>query len=241
MARCRMLASTFVVVIGLLTMLFCTLADAAEQGGVVLNRTRIIFSDGKQTASFGLRNAASHPWLVQVRVLTAEEKETPLFIALPPLFRLDTGLSNQVRIVATGDKNSYPTDKEGVWFVHVLTVPPSKAREGDDITGMFHIGLESVIKLFWRPSSLQEPDDNVYRQVTFVSQGEAIRACNATPYYLSFDRLSFDDAKVDLNRQPSMLPPFGCQLIAGKGHRAHWAMINDYGGSSQLFSADVAK
>lgn len=228
--------------VGIFSLLACFLCAFSVQGAtsesVVLNRTRIILGDNRQAAPLGIRNTAAHSWLTQIRVLTEDNKDAPGFIVLPPLFRLEATSSALVRIMATDTPGVFPSDREGVWYVHVLTAPPSAVPDAEN-TVAFQVGMESVIKLFWRPSVLHEPDDRVFRQVTFARGGDKIRACNLTRYYLSFGFLAFDGVPVDLNRQPSMLSPLACETLAGAGKKASWTMINDFGGNSHLFETDV--
>ncbi|CAM4363947.1 MULTISPECIES: fimbrial biogenesis chaperone [Lelliottia] len=227
---------------GLFAVLLCVMGSfnalAARPDGVTLSRTRIILGDDRRAAPLGIRNSATHPWLVQVRVLTANGQDAPLLIVLPPLLRLEAGSSAQVRIMAAGDLSVLPSDRESVWYVHALMVPPSSSFDAED-TASFRVGMESIIKLFWRPSVLREPDDKVFRQVRFSGRGEKIRACNLTRYYLSLGSLAFNGVRVDLNRQPSMLAPLGCEDFAGTGKKVSWSMINDFGGNSNVFEGDI--
>lgn len=233
--RYRQRAGSFAV---LLCLLGSSPVLATGSDGIALSRTRIILGDDKRSTSLGIRNSASHPWLVQARVLTVEGQDAPLFMVLPPLLRLEAGSSAQVRIMAAGDLSVLPSDRESVWYLHALMVPPSSSPDAGG-SASFQVGMESVIKLFWRPSSLKEPNDNVFGQVRFSGQGTKIRACNLTRYYLSLGSLAFDGVRVDLNLQPSMLAPLGCENFTGTGKKVSWSMINDFGGNSKVFEGDI--
>lgn len=214
--------------------------DAATQNGVRLGSTRMVLSPTQKAAALKIRNEAGRPWLTQVRVLDKDEKESPLFVVLPPLFRLEAKANAQVRVLAVGKPEAYPADRETVWYVHVLTIPasaPSDAAAGEKTA--LRVGFENVIKLFWRPALLKNPGDRDYRQVVFTRGAEGVKACNKTRYYLSFDRLTFDNKDVDLNREPSMLSPLGCEVFRAEGRSVTWTMITDYGGPSAVFSDRV--
>lgn len=216
-------------------------AYAGRQDGVVLGSTRLILTPSKRTVPLSIYNGTERAWLTQVRVLDTGEHESPLFTALPPLFRLEAGSDAQVRVLATGQPETYPFDREGIWYVHVLTIPASAypGKEEEAVSSL-RVSFESVIKLFWRPASLKAPTAKEYRLVTFTRAGGKVRGCNLTRYYQSFGYLEFDGHRVDLNLQPSMLAPLACETFSTTGQQVRWAMINDYGGSSEIFSVRVS-
>lgn len=214
-------------------------AQAGQQGGVVLGSTRLVMTPSTRVVPLLIRNKDDRVWLTQVRILDAQERESPSFMVLPPLFRLESGDEAKVRVTAVGKPETYPVDREGLWYVHVLTVPAS-APPGEGEGSQLRIGLENVIKLFWRPSSLGTPTAGDYSKVTFTRGDGIVRACNQSRYYLSFDRLVFDGTKADLNRQPAMLKPLSCETYRVSAQNVSWAMIDDHGGSSDLFTARVA-
>lgn len=217
-------------------------ASADTQNGIRLGSTRMVLSPSKKTAPLKIRNDADRAWLTQVRILDKDEKETPLFIALPPLFRLESRGDAQVRVQSVGPPEAYASDREMVRYIHVLTIPASAPddRSMEEKQSALRIGFENVIKLFWRPASLKAPNSDDYRQLVFTRVAEGVRGCNPTRYYLSFDRLTFDGKNVDLNREPSMLAPLGCEVFRANGKNVTWTLITDYGGASEVFSGQVS-
>ena len=235
----------------LLSVMMLTLPLAASfnargegQGGVRLGQTRLVFASGSKAVSLGVRSTAAHPWLVQVRVTDKSGHESPLFVVLPPLFRLDPQSDSQIRVLSTRELSAYPADREGVWYLHVLAVPPSgrvadNAADNAEMKSNVRVGIENIIKLIYRPALLKEPDDGSFRQIDFSVVKEGIQACNRSRYALSFSSLSFDGSVVDLNRQPSMLLPFSCETYRQSAHQVSWSVIDDYGGTSATFRAEV--
>ncbi|MDU3300612.1 MAG: molecular chaperone [Enterobacter ludwigii] len=210
------------------------------EGGVVLGSTRLVLTPSARTTSLLIRNGAGRVWLTQVRILDAQERESEKFVVLPPLFRLEAGSEAKVRVTAVGQPEDYPADREAVWYVHALTVPAStQPGHGEGARSELRIGLENVIKLFWRPASLKTPTAEVYRQVAFTSVDGGVKGCNQSRYYLSFDRLVFDGQRVDLNREPAMLSPLACETYKVSARKVGWAMIDDHGGSSEVFTDEV--
>ena len=214
-------------------------------GGVGLGATRVIYHEGNASATLKIFNTGTSPWLTQVRVTDAAGNNSRAFTAFPPLFRLEGNSENSVRIRLTGVPGDYPQRTEGVWYIHVLSIPPgSQSAAGGQgrVQGAGGVGvsLESVIKLFWRPDGMPEPGSTVFRDVLFTRTPDGVKACNPGKYYLSLNRLKVDDHSVNLNTAPSMLAPGKCERYNVRGGKVSWSVINDSGGDSGEFSADIS-
>ncbi|PWI77120.1 molecular chaperone [Enterobacter sp. CGMCC 5087] len=207
-------------------------------GGIGLGATRMIYREGDTSATLKVLNTGATTWLTQVRVTDVTGNDSRAFAAFPPLFRLEGGSENSVRVRLTGAPGDYPKQTEGVWYVHVLSIPPG--RQPAAAKGGVSVSIENVIKLFWRPDGMPEPGKAVFRDVLFTRAPGGVRACNPGRYYLSFNHLRVDGHSVDLNAAPSMLAPGKCEDYKVKGERVTWSMINDSGGDSGEFSADVS-
>ena len=70
------------------------------------------------------------------------------FTVTPPLFRLNGGKENTLRVVKTAQ--ALPEDRESVFWLSVKTVPPEAEGKGNHL----QIAVRTRIKLFYRPASL---------------------------------------------------------------------------------------
>lgn len=224
------------VLMAVTLMLFSSITHAA---GISLNRTRVVFSGSEKAESLGIRNSSGHVWLVQVRVLDAEGKDDPLMVVTPPLFRLEAKGQNSVRILSTDGGKGLPENRESLRYLDVSAIPSSEKMS--DANSQLVVGVGMRIKVFWRPATLQEPNKKAFASLEWRRDGDGIRACNGSAYYLSFNRLEMNGRLVDLNREASMVAPGGCVRYLDSGHTSHvrWSVINDYGGDSGWFESQV--
>ncbi|HHL0957634.1 TPA: molecular chaperone [Serratia marcescens] len=224
---------------GVALAVWCVTGAVWAAGGVGLNKTRVIFSNGERAESLAVKNNAAAPWLVQVRVLGEHEQDERSMVVTPPLFRLEANGQNNLRILSVDNGAGFPTDRESLRYVQVTAIPSSS--QAKDAVSALAVAVGFRIKLLWRPKALPEPGKKAFQNVKYQRQGTGVQACNGTPYYLSFNRLEMEGKSIDLNRSPSMLPPFGCVQYPNMGavNRIRWSLINDYGGDSGWFEHAV--
>lgn len=227
-----------IFIVALLSSFFMMTAFAA---GISIDRTRVVFNSNDKNHSVGVINTSSVPWLVQARILDQNgQRQGALFIT-PPLFRLEPSGKNVIRIVSTGAEGIFPSDREDIRYLHIDAVPSSSPSEKDS---QLAVGVGMTIKVFMRPVSLDEPGKKNWESIRwYYTSGLGVKGCNTSPYYLSFNRLAFDERSIDLNANPSMLPPYQCIVFGEKlsVKKIHWSFINDFGGDSGLFSAILSK
>lgn len=84
----------------ILSLLFCPfLASAA---GVAIAGTRVIYNEQSHEADITVKNTNPHdPVLIQSWVDDLADNNKSPFIVTPPLFRLDAGDSNDLRVLLT--------------------------------------------------------------------------------------------------------------------------------------------
>lgn len=71
-------------------LLSCSFTWAAGKGGVGLAATRLVYSEGEEQISLGVRNTSPDvPYLIQSWVMTPDNKKSADFIITPPLFVLN--------------------------------------------------------------------------------------------------------------------------------------------------------
>ncbi len=89
-----------IVTVSLTAILSCSSAWAAGKGGIGLAATRLVYSEGEEQISLGVRNTSPDvPYLIQSWVMTPDNKKSADFIITPPLFVLNPANENLLRIM----------------------------------------------------------------------------------------------------------------------------------------------
>ncbi len=100
--------------------------------GVVVGGTRLVYPGGKKEATITVKNPDDIPYLVQSWVNADLEGNVKApFLVTPPLFRLNGGKENTLRVVKTAQ--ALPEDRESVFWLSVKTVPPEAEGKGNHL------------------------------------------------------------------------------------------------------------
>ncbi len=227
----------FIILSGMLFILFSV---PTVYAGVITEATRVIYQGNKKEASLTVSNqgAQAEPFLIQSWVDNngpdgTQKSSVPVpFVATPPLFRLNAGDDNSLRIIRTG--GLLPEDRESLFWLNIKSIPrlPENAP-----AGLLQIVVKTRLKLFYRPAALLTPaGQSAWRQLQFSRQGSDLRVTNPTPYYFTFFRLNLGSNHVATGN--TMVPPFGearypwpQEAVAGE---VSWQVVNDYGGASSV-------
>lgn len=221
------------------TLLFSLgLFTASVQAGVIVGGTRIVYNGSAREVSLSVKNADKSPYLIQAwaddngadgKVKSANK---PPFVATPPLFRLDEGTENLIRIIRTG--GDFPQDRESVYWMNIKSIP-SVARNNDK--NVLQISVKTRIKLFYRPDGIQSPTEDDFNKVSFKRSQGKVEVINPTPYYISFYTLKVGGVLLDTTNV--MVPPKASATYNYAGGKSSsdkvaWQFINDYGGNSKV-------
>ncbi|QZY66574.1 molecular chaperone (plasmid) [Providencia rettgeri] len=241
-----------VVITCVLSAFFFAATLGYAEGGLSLSQTRVIFEAKAKSAKVTINNQSDRVYLVSSRVLPTPEAnrqivETMPFLVTPPLFRLEKASRNTV-LISKNDTSGLPIDRESVFYLSFLAIPAVKKSEdtlgeSDNDTAMtstqVSFGIRTVIKLFYRPSGLAMPAAAAPEKLTFTSQGAQLTVNNPTPYYITLAQLTVNGQAVNVRDQGAMVAPFASQNYALKGaspvNTVQWAVINEFGGASDLF------
>lgn len=216
---------------------------AAEDGGISISRTRVIFQSTDNAQTVTLQNHGALPYLVQSAVVaTPAGREAAPFITTPPLFRLEGNSKNAIRILRKGDK-ALPDDRESVFYFTAIAVPSmTPSGEADDaaLSARISVGIRNTIKLFYRPVGLPMAQEEAAARLTFDRHDGQMQVNNPTPYYLTFSRLTFDATEMNVSGGV-MIAPFSTLSVPapGSARQVQWTVINDFGGNSPLFKTAV--
>ncbi|MGK8665344.1 fimbrial biogenesis chaperone [Serratia marcescens] len=222
----------------MMTLLGFSLAGWTTGFGV--NATRLIYPQGASSIDVGVRNTLSdEPYLVQAAVSSQQNQQTIApFVVTPPLFRLEPQSTNQLRIAFIGQPLS--TDRESVFYLHATAIPTSAqvdpALQPNAVSAQLRFGVGNIIKLFYRPVSLNGSSTDAQKGLTFSQVPGGLKVNNPSPYFVSLADLTVAGQQLPLDTPETlMLSPFGTHIWPFKkplkvGSRVQWRTINDTGG-----------
>ncbi|EGT3574077.1 molecular chaperone [Citrobacter amalonaticus] len=201
-------------------------------GGIVLERTRVIYDASKKEAALPLANRSEEmPYLLQSWVENVSNGSRGPFIVTPPLFRLDAGEDSTLRIVKSDAL--IPEEKESLYFINVRAIPAQKKTEIVN-TNALTLVFKTRIKMFYRPKGLKGRASDAVKKLEFSITDNQLTIYNPSSYYVVFAGLSF--GKTDLTDKIEYIAPLEKKtltLASAAGKIVKWVAINDYGGTSQ--------
>ncbi|MET3654726.1 fimbrial biogenesis chaperone [Dyella japonica] len=223
---------------------------ARSEASVVIGGTRVVYPAQEKEVTVKLSNEGSKPALVQIWLDNGDERSTPdttkvPFTITPPIFRLDQGKSQAVRVLYM--KEPLPTDKESLFWVNVLEVPPSPAP-GDD-RNLLQFAFRTRIKLFFRPAGLPgdvatAPGKLAWKLLPNAnSKSLSLQVNNPTPYYVNFAHVGIKSGETSMGDQGGgMVAPGGTTTFPLKDVTARpsgdvkveFSVITDYGALSPM-------
>ncbi len=162
------------------------------QASVIITGTRVVYPANQKEVTIRFENKNQKPALVQVWLDKGDENVAPEqarvpFLATPPLFRMEPGKQQVVRLAYTGEP--LPTDQESLFWLNMLEVPP-KVQESQE-SNQLQLAFRTRIKVFFRPRDLPyQPAQAVEKlrwRLVSSDQGQALEVHNPTPYHLNFD------------------------------------------------------
>lgn len=199
--------------------------------GVVVGGTRVVYSSEKREASISVKNPdKSIPYLIQswVESESGEAVMKAPFIMTPPLFRLDVGQENTLRIVRIDGQLS--DSKETVYWLNIKSIPSTEKSEQNTL----QISVKTRIKMFYRPAGLSGNASEAYKLLKFTKSGNQLRVNNPTPYYVSFYSIKIGSSEIE---DAGMVAPYSTRdwiTPDGVTGSIRWQAINDYGGISEV-------
>lgn len=209
-------------------------------GAIALDRTRIIMDADNPSVSLTVTNESQRlPYLAQgwLENEHGEKITTPLTV-LPPVQRIEPGEKSQVKIQSLPSANLLAQDKETLFYFNLREIPPRA-----DKSNTLQVALQTKIKLFYRPASLQlSPGayaNPVQLQVRLTRVGDDYRIENPTGYYITFVGASRHEGEESVRGfAPLMVGPRQNVMLGGSaaalGDAPVLQYVNDFGGRVAL-------
>ncbi|WP_337014502.1 fimbrial biogenesis chaperone [Leclercia sp. AS011] len=211
--------------------LFCV---SAAHAGVNIGGTRVIYDGGKKEAAIDVSNPDNVPYLIQSWFDNQDNSSAKIpFIITPPLYRLDRGHENIMRIVRTG---KLPDNKESMYWLNIKAIPAAEKKANS-----LQIAVKTRIKLIYRPVSLKrDAPEDFAKQLIWKISAHQISVSNPGKYYMNFNEITVADKKVP---EPTYVAPgasasFSLPAGVSSGPIA-FKLINDFGGVGPTHHAAI--
>ena len=226
----------------------CALLAGSVEASVTVGGTRVVYPLDQREVTVKLDNDSAAPSLVQVWMDDGHADAKPgdikvPFVITPPIFRMDSKKSQNLRVIYTGD--ALPKDRESVFWLNVLDIPPKADNTSGANTLQF--AYRTRIKVFVRPPKLPGTPEAAPAQLTWTvvaapdKKGQAVSVANPTPYYVSFSEVGVESGgRTFKNERGGMVAPHATEVIpvaqmngVSAGAKVHYTAISDYGGAME--------
>ncbi|EJJ1300012.1 fimbria/pilus periplasmic chaperone [Salmonella enterica] len=213
----------------------CLSAISAAQAAVSLDRTRAIFNGADKSMTLNIANDNKQlPYLAQAWIENEKQEKitTGPILATPPVQRLEPGARSMVRLSVTPDISKLPQDRESLFYFSLREIPPKSDKEN-----VLQIALQTKIKLFYRPKSVEAKPNAVWQDQLILNKTRGgYQIENPTPYYVTVIGLGNTEKQAKEGEFDAvMLAPKSTQKVkAGNYSTPYLSYINDYGGRPVL-------
>lgn len=194
----------------LLTVFFLSISNT--HANIVINGTRILYPEKSKEVIVQLINNGDAPSLVQSWIDDGNIKSTPEtanvpFLLSPPVIKVNPNNGQHLRIKKI--PANLPTDRESVFFLNVLDIPPTPENLHGQNT--IQLAIKTRIKLFYRPAALNGPVDSALSRLKFIAEHKQLRIINESPFNITIANIE-NIQKDKLLNEPLMISPFAHEI-----------------------------
>lgn len=201
---------------------------------LAFDRSRVIFNAGaskSQTVVIS-NNSANAPYLAQTWIENSQgEKIVSPLAALPILQRVNPKQDKQVKINFMGNVSELASDRETMFFLNVLGVPPKGGANANEVS----IVIQSKMKLFYRPKGLPtyELPSGWIEDIIVRKNGGSITIENPTAYHTVIYGI-LNNRNVSTEQDITVKPFSSEQVNIQVGNKFYLMHIDDYGGPAKV-------
>ncbi|EKT58285.1 molecular chaperone [Providencia sneebia] len=220
-----------------IVLFFCFVFSLSSfANNIIVNGTRFIYAGNEKEITVQLNNTADRPAVAQAWLDTGDAAETPdkiktPFQITPPISRLDAKGGQTLRIKLM-DKNGLAQDRESLWWLNILDIPPVVRNTGKEDQNFLQLAIRSRFKFIYRPEGLGARE--LAPQGLIVSaNGDNLIINNPTPFFITLTKIS-TDGRNGLTDKAIILDPKSQVSVKLKkpvktGESIILNNINDYG------------
>ncbi len=236
-----------------MVLLLSGMAQSPLFAGVSLNKTRLIIPEISRESGVRVLNEGKSPVLIQSWIdagdsnLRPEEIVAPLIITTP-MFRLEAGAAQLMRILLIAKPAQLPTDQESVFWLNVQEIPQQLALEPQDNNEQYiQIAFRTRIKIFYRPQKISTDPNLLHQQLRFTlveQDGKTfLQAQNPTPIHITLQQVLLgtnreDPAAVGVltdgmvgTQSTRLIPLRDIRHTLNKETLVYYQVLDDYGQS----------
>lgn len=223
----------------LLLSVLVLLSSPVLADGVSIGGTRLIYLSSENEADISVENTNSDaPVLIQSWVSDIGDRNKSPFIVTPPLFRLDPGNTNALRVIQTS--GHLAENKESLFMLNIKVIPENTSKSNENI---LQFAIKNQLKLIYRPVGLSGSSLEAAKNLHWSKNGNQLQAVNPSPYYVTVTSFTIGSQDVKTSVDHSILAPGGHEdytVPAGStAHNISWNTLDDFG-APQHFSASLA-
>lgn len=212
--------------------LLAVVLSLSSHAATKIQGTRFIFPSDKHEISVRVDNVGSTPVLLQSWIDDGQPNKKPdamniPFIVIPPLVRVDGGQGQFVRIIYTGTDSILPKNKESIFWLNILEVPPNLNSAANQLK----LAFRSRMKMIWRPKSLNEINRDIANDLKWKKIGNDLELNNTSPFYISISNIRITDGKYVQDIAGDLLKPLDKHLFKIKSgvSKVTITYLTDYG------------
>ena len=214
-----------------LLVLFISSIVLPAHAGIVIYGTRIIYPAEKNEVLVQLMNQGERSSLVQSWIddgdtsLPPEKIKVP-FLLTPPVVKVAGDSGQQIKIKKMA--NMLPNNKESLFFLNVLDIPPNNP----DSVGknVLKFAMQNRIKLFYRPKGISPVNKHTFQKLSMKRSGSIYSIKNDAANWITVTEVKANNVKI--NNESIMLAPLSSADMTLKSANANQykiTIIDDHG------------
>lgn len=219
---------------------------------VIIHGTRVIYPQQQREVNIQLSNDGNKPSLIQAWIdngdaNTSFNKISVPFVLTPPIVRVEPDTGQTLRLTWTG--TPLPQDKESLFWLNVLDIPPKSGSVTD--ANLLQMAIRSRLKVFFRPPALSAAGANkAFYDLRWKrspsSPASALVIDNPSGYFINISSIIIEHHEKNIKSlQSQMISPGGSaefrfpSLPAVINDAAlRYEVINDYGSVTTIKKTD---
>ena len=192
---------------------------------------------GAREITAQIENKDDIPYLIKSWV--EAPAENALFMATPPLFRLE-GKQQNTDASIFYRKRQCPERPESIYYFNVMAIPPADDEKANANT--IQLAVRHRMRLVYRPKALFDLSPNIEaKKLEWRKSGTKLTIKNPTPFFFYFHSVQIGSKEV--KPEVNSVAPMTTKEVTLKENinasSVNWKVVNDYGGAGSLYSSSL--